>query len=116
MCRIIRRKKYRMTSKSYQEWGWTGLPVLLPLLMAGCALRSQPSADPDLLVEIQGIRAIDNHAHPVRAVAAGEQPDRGFDALPVDNMEPQSDPVNLRPGAPAMRDAGQALFGVKPKA
>jgi predicted TIM-barrel fold metal-dependent hydrolase len=79
-------------------------------LLAACS-RPQPAADPDLVAEIDGIRAVDNHAHPVRVVAAGEQPDRGFDALPVDNMEPQSDPVNLRPGAPAMAEARQALFG-----
>ena len=106
-----------MNPKSYQERGWAGvLPILAALLSAGCAPRPQALADPDLLNEIQGIRAIDNHAHPVRVVAAGEQPDRGFDALPVDNMEPQSDPVNLRPGAPAMAEAARALYGAQPKA
>ena len=106
-----------MKSKSYQERGPAGvLPILAALLSAGCAPRPQALADPDLLAEIQSIRAIDNHAHPVRVVAAGEQPDRGFDALPVDNMEPQSDPVNLRPGAPALADAARALYGAQPKA
>jgi predicted TIM-barrel fold metal-dependent hydrolase len=42
---------------------------------------------------------------------AGEQPDRDFDALPVDSMEPQSDPLGLRPGAPGMLGAWQALYG-----
>jgi predicted TIM-barrel fold metal-dependent hydrolase len=56
------------------------------------------------------IRAIDNHAHPVRVTANGEAPDREFDALPVDNMEPSSDPVYLRPDAPGLSDAWQALF------
>lgn len=91
------------------------LPFLTLLMATACAPRPQPAADPDLLTEIQSIRAIDNHAHPVRVAAAGEQPDRGFDALPVDNMEPQSDPVNLRPGAPAMSEATHALYGAKPK-
>jgi uncharacterized protein len=36
---------------------------------------------------------------------------REFDALPVDNMEPQSDPVNLRAQAPANAEASRALFG-----
>jgi len=81
------------------------------LLLSGCSRTSQPAADPGLLAEIQQIRAIDNHAHPVRVTAAGEQPDRGFDALPVDNMEPQSDPVNLRPQSPAIAAAAQALYG-----
>jgi len=32
----------------------------------------------------QKSRPIDNHAHPVRPVAAGEQPDDEYDALPVE--------------------------------
>jgi uncharacterized protein len=95
-------------------------PTLLPLaliLAAACGPAPRaPLADPDLAAEIDQIRAIDNHAHPVRWVAAGEAPDRGFDALPVDNMEPQSEPVNLRPGAPALLDAQHALFAAQPKA
>ncbi len=87
--------------------------LLLTLLLTSCSQTPPPAADPGLLAEIRQIKAIDNHAHPVRAVDAGEPPDRGFDALPVDNMEPQSDPVNLRPGSPAMAEASQALFGGK---
>jgi predicted TIM-barrel fold metal-dependent hydrolase len=87
----------------------SGAAVLLGLL-AACQ-RPQLSADADLVAEIDGIRAIDNHAHPVRVTANGEKPDRDFDVLPVDNMEPQSDPVNLRPGAQAMLDAANALSG-----
>lgn len=81
------------------------------LLMSACSRNPQPAADPDLLAEIQQIRAIDNHAHPVRVTSAEEQPDREFDALPVDSMEPQSDPVNLRPHSPAIAEAAQALYG-----
>jgi uncharacterized protein len=84
--------------------------VAAALLLAACN-RTQPAADADLVAEIDGIRAIDNHAHPVRVVTSGEKPDRDFDALPVDNMEPQSDPVNLRPGAPALVEAAKALSG-----
>jgi uncharacterized protein len=84
--------------------------LALCALLASCE-RPQPAADAGLVTEIDGIKAIDNHAHPVRVVASGEKPDRGFDALPVDNMEPQSDPVNLRPGAPAMAEAAKALAG-----
>ena len=65
-----------------------------------------PSRNASLADDIAGIPAIDNHAHPV-SVAAG---DREFDALPVDNMEPASDPVYLRPGAPGILEAWQALF------
>src|SRR5580700_5573298 len=82
------------------------------LAVAGCAPSPPPAADPDLSAEIQRIRAIDTHAHPVRVTQPGEPADRFFDALPVDNMEPQSDPVNLRPNAPSVADAWRALYGV----
>lgn len=89
------------------------LATAIPLLaLAGCSSRPPPAADADLTAEIQQIRAIDNHAHPVRFTATGETPDRFFDALPVDNMEPQSDPVNLRPDAPAIAEAWHALYGL----
>ena len=80
--------------------------------LAGCNPAPPPAADPGLAAEVQRIRAIDNHAHPVRFTAPNEPADRFFDALPVDNMEPQSDPVNLRPDAPAMAEAWRALYGV----
>src|SRR5271165_2640529 len=93
------------------------LPLLALALTAACGPAPKTTlADPDLAAEIDKIRAIDNHAHPVRVVAAGEAPDRNFDALPVDNMEPQSDPVNMRPGAPALLDAQHALWAAQPKA
>jgi predicted TIM-barrel fold metal-dependent hydrolase len=85
---------------------------LAALILAGCTHAPPPAADPELAAEIQRIRAIDNHAHPVRVTHPGEPSDRFFDALPVDNMEPQSDPVNLRPDAPAIARAWRALYGV----
>src|SRR5580700_8691611 len=69
--------------------------LIATLALAGCTQAPPPAADADLAAEIQRIRAIDNHAHPVRITQPGEAADRFFDALPVDNMEPQSDPVNL---------------------
>src|ERR1035441_7162499 len=62
---------------------------------AAASSREQPAVDPQLAAAIAGIKAIDNHAHPVLAAPG----DREFDALPVDHMEPQSDPVAMRPGA-----------------
>jgi len=85
--------------------------VTLLLLLTACGRGPQPAADAPLAAEIARIRAIDNHAHPVRATAAGEQPDRDFDALPVDNMEPQSIFVNWRPDAPGLLDAWRRLYG-----
>ena len=81
------------------------------VLLVACGRAPSPAVDEGLAKEIQSIRAIDNHAHPVRFTAAGEEADRGFDALPVDNMEPQSDPVNLRPTSPAVVEAWRTLWG-----
>src|SRR5262245_49988757 len=83
------------------------LVLLCGFLLPGCARDS--SIDSSILSEINGIRAIDNHAHPVRFVSSGS-PDREFDALPVDNMEPQSDPLQLRPSGPGIVDAWKALW------
>jgi len=69
------------------------------------------AVDPQIAQEIARIKAVDNHAHPVRPTAAGEKPDDEFDALPVDNLEPQSDPVRQRPGSAEVVNAGRELFG-----
>src|SRR5439155_26093304 len=60
--------------------------------------------------EIARIRAIDHHAHPVRPTSPGERPDDEFDALPVDNLEAQSDPVRQRPTSPDLVAARKLLF------
>jgi predicted TIM-barrel fold metal-dependent hydrolase len=84
--------------------------TLAVLIMSACSRQPEGSADPALAAEIERIRAIDNHAHPVRNILDGP-PDREFDALPVDNMEPASDPVGLRAESPGIRAADQALYG-----
>src|ERR1700722_6921554 len=78
-------------------------------VLAAC-IRPNQAVDSQLSSEIAKIRAIDNHAHPVRPTAAGEKPDDEYDALPVDNLEPQSDPVRLRSGSPQILDARRQLF------
>jgi len=87
---------------------WLVFPSLL--VASGCARNPAPAADPSIVLEIQGIRAIDNHAHPVRPMREGP-PDREFDALPVDNMEPSSDPLIFRPNAPEVLEAEKQLYG-----
>jgi hypothetical protein len=84
-----------MIPKSYQY------AAVLPALLAAACARApqQPAADPGLVSEIEQIRAFDNHAHPVRFTTQGEPPDRAYDALPVENLEPGSDPLIYRPGA-----------------
>ncbi len=68
--------------------------VALCLLAGACT--TPPRVDPQLSAEIAKIKAIDNHAHPVRPVMPGEKPDDEYDALPVERLEPSSDPIRLR--------------------
>lgn len=84
--------------------------MLLSALFAS-ALRAQ-NADPQLLAEINKIKAIDNHSHPPKVVAAGEKDD-DYDALPCDPLEP-SDPTTIsRPENPQYVAAWKALYGYK---
>jgi uncharacterized protein len=78
----------------------------------GCSgVGDTAGVDPQLAREIAKIRAIDNHAHPVRPTAPGETPDDEYDALPVDNLEAQSDPIRQRGTSPIVVDAHAQLFG-----
>jgi hypothetical protein len=83
-------------------------------LAATTALGQQPAVDPAIAHEIGSIAAIDNHAHPMLSPPA-DATDREFDALPVDNMAPQTDPVALRADWPELADAWHALFGIELK-
>ncbi len=67
--------------------------------------------DPELYAYILSTPAIDNHAHPVLPPPA-DATDRDFDALPVDNMEPETDSVAWRPDNPQLPAAWKALWGV----
>jgi len=91
------------------------LPRVSLTLLLFAALRAipaqQPSILPGLAREIDSIPAIDNHAHPMLSPPA-DATDREFDALPVDNMAPQTDPVALRPDWPPLHDAWLALFDI----
>ncbi|HZD49537.1 MAG TPA: amidohydrolase family protein [Silvibacterium sp.] len=66
--------------------------------------------DPELAQTIATIPAIDNHAHVVLP-PPNDNTDRNFDALPVDNMEPETDPVAWRPDNPQLTAAWKALWG-----
>lgn len=78
------------------------------LFAAGSCLAQR--IDPEIGRQIAAIEAIDNHAHPVLAPPF-DKSDREFDALPVSSLEPQSDPVALRPDFPLLRAAWKALYG-----
>jgi hypothetical protein len=74
-------------------------------------INAQTRADPDLLNEISKIKAIDNHAHPLRYVAAGEKPDDEYDALPLDAIVPFPLPVRLNPSNAEFIRAWHDLYG-----
>jgi uncharacterized protein len=82
--------------------------LLLPVLLAG--VLSAQTADPQLLAEINKIKAIDNHSHPPKLVAPGEKDD-DFDALPCDPLEPNDPTTVSRPENPQYLAAWKALYG-----
>lgn len=85
------------------------LPTLL--ILSGLALAQTP--DTALLAEINKIRAIDNHTHVPKIVAAGEKDDE-YDALPCDErIEPADNPTFGRPENPWIVKAWQSLYGYK---
>lgn len=65
--------------------------------------------DPEIAAAITDATTIDNHAHPVLP-PPNDRSDRNFDALPVDNMEPQTDPVAWRADNPQLTAAWKALW------
>ncbi len=70
--------------------------------------------DPEIAGWIAAVKAFDDHAHPVLPPAAdpaSRPPDREFDALPVDNMEPETDVVAWRADNPQLLEAWKALWG-----
>ena len=81
--------------------------------LAGTGTAVAQRVDPALAAVIASVHAIDNHAHPVLAPPAMST-DREFDALPVETLEAQTDPVALRPDFPLLGAAWTALYGFTP--
>lgn len=88
----------------------TSLALLMVAFSAACA-RPTDAVDADLATYIDGLKAVDAHAHPLRYVAVGAPADSEFDALPLDKLPPFAVPFGLRPEHPQYREAQQALFG-----
>jgi uncharacterized protein len=82
------------------------------VLALGVPMHGQTTADPDLLAAIEKIKAVDNHTHVVKVVAAGEQ-DRDFDALPCDIIEAGADTLMARPENPQFLEAWKQLYGYR---
>ncbi|PYS96458.1 MAG: amidohydrolase, partial [Acidobacteria bacterium] len=91
------------------------LACLLLLLVSSSFVprhAAQTEVDRSLADEIFKIRAIDHHAHPMRATREGEE-DREFDALIPDVLEPAPLPVRLRPDNPEFVGAWRSLWGYR---
>jgi hypothetical protein len=82
-------------------------------VLSACRRAPEPAVDSQLAREIAQIKAIDHHAHPVRPTSAGEPPDTDYDALPVEMLAPQSDPVRMRPGLSGIVAAHRLFSGKK---
>ncbi|HEX4561336.1 MAG TPA: hypothetical protein VH113_05830, partial [Gemmatimonadales bacterium] len=82
----------------------------LSLLMAA-QVRAQTPVDPALAAYIETIRAIDNHAHPMRPVAAGAPADTEYDALPLNGIPSFALPWRLTSEAPIWGAAARAVRG-----
>ena len=90
----------------------TALIVAFIVGLAQCfQCRAQTGIDRDLLNEIHKIKAIDNHAHPLKYVAEGEKPDDEFDALPLDAIAAFPLPVRLSPTNTEFIRAWHDLYG-----
>ena len=87
-----------------------GLVALLGLIP--CVAGAQAAIDPAIQSYINSIRAIDDHAHPMRPVAAGAPADTDFDALPLDGIPAFDLPSRLKGDDPIWRAAQQALYHV----
>jgi predicted TIM-barrel fold metal-dependent hydrolase len=86
--------------------------VAVCVFLGACANppRRQLDIDPEIASQIAKVKAIDNHAHPLRPISPGEKPDGEYDALPVETLEAASDPVRARANAPEMIEARRQLF------
>jgi uncharacterized protein len=88
------------------------LGFLFLISWCGGQSQSRPGIDLALQKEIDAMIAIDNHAHPLLP-PPNYKTDREFDALPVDHMEPETDPVAWRPDNPQLEDAWFHLWGFR---
>ena len=74
-------------------------------------VSAQVTADKDLLNEILKIKAIDNHAHPLKYVAPGGKTDDEYDALPLDAIPAFPMPDRINASNPLFIQAWHYLYG-----
>src|SRR5712691_3126364 len=88
------------------------IALLLGVFLLATVATGQTQVDSSLQSYINGIRAIDSHAHPMRPVAPGAPADTEFDALPLDAIPPFSFPARLEGTNPIWRSAQAGLYAV----
>jgi hypothetical protein len=84
------------------------IPLLL-FITIGIAAAQPPDAE--LVSYIGAIRAVDNHAHPMRLLQPSEKGDPDVDALPADGIEEGPSPVRGRVDNPEYIPVWKALYG-----
>jgi predicted TIM-barrel fold metal-dependent hydrolase len=82
------------------------------IFLRASGVFAQAPVDADLARYINAIRAIDNHAHPMRPVVPGAPADSEFDALPLDGIPPFDLPNRLKADNPIWRAAQNALYKI----
>src|SRR5690242_14499119 len=88
--------------------------VALAALLCSCGGTSEKGFRPDASIynESTHIAAIDNHAHPSKLLAPGEQ-DVDADALPPDAISDLALPTPMLEGSPFRPEAWRGMFNVK---
>lgn len=89
--------------------------IALAASLGAASAAAQAPVDAGLARYIAGIRAVDNHAHPMRPVPTGAPADTDFDALPLDGIPAFDLPNRLKPENMIWREAQSALYHVDPK-
>jgi predicted TIM-barrel fold metal-dependent hydrolase len=93
------------------------MKVTIRALLVACfclltfPVGAQTRAGADLISEISKIKAIDNHAHPLKYVGDGAKADDEYDALPLEAIEAFPLPVRLSPTNPEFIRAWHELYG-----
>ena len=93
---------------------WTVVARAIAIALIAAAPIGAQSVDSALARYINGIRAIDDHAHPMRPVAPGAPADTEYDALPLDGIPAFELPNRLKAEDPIFRAAQNALYRVAP--
>lgn len=97
-----------MTRRLLQSLFLLALALALPV-----ALPARAGVDPQLADAIDRIKAIDNHAHPLRVVRENEKPDDEYDALIFEEMEPFPLFVRFRLDNTEYISAWRTLYGYR---